>query len=285
MTALLRLFSLLPLPLAHAIGVALGWLFYLVPNRHRRVSRQNLALCFPELSAARQRRLLRRSLIETGKTATESPILWLAGRERTLALVREERGRELIDAARQQGKGVIIIGPHLGSWEMVSLYCSAHYPMTSLYRPLRQGSMEPQVLAGRTRFGARLVPTDARGVRALFKALADNELVGIPPDQDPREAGGVFAPFFNLQANTMTLLSRLALKSGAVPVLCVAERLSWGRGFRMHYQPLPFEGQTLEEHVAAINRAVEALVRRFPEQYQWSYKRFRTRPEGEASLY
>lgn len=285
MKLLLRLAALLPLPVAHAIGYLIGWLFYLVQNPHREVARRNIALCLPALSPRERRRLLRRVLIETGKTAMESAIMWLSSRERLLSLVREEVGREVLEAALQNGKGVIIVAPHLGSWELVSLYNSALHPITSLYRPLRRAELEPQVLKGRTRFGAQLVPTDTKGVRALFQALAANELVGIPPDQDPRDSGGVFAPFFGIQANTMTLASRLAQKSGATPVLTVAERLSWGRGFRMHYLPLDASTDDLDTHVTAINQAVEQMVRRFPEQYQWSYKRFRTRPGGEGRIY
>jgi Kdo2-lipid IVA lauroyltransferase/acyltransferase len=281
----IRLVALLPLPVAHAIGYLLGWLFYLVQNPHREVSRRNIALCLPELSPRERRRMLRRALIETGKTAMESPIMWFSSRERTLSLVRKEIGKEALEAAQQKGKGVIIVAPHLGSWELVSLYCSAFHSMTSLYRPLRQPSLEPGVLKGRTRFGAQLVPTDAKGVRSLFQALAANELVGIPPDQDPRDSGGLFVPFFGIQANTMTLISRLEQKSGATPVLAIAERLSWGRGFRMHYLPFANSDESLEGHVAALNLAVEKAVRCFPEQYQWSYKRFRTRPEGEGAIY
>jgi len=282
---LLRLTAWLPLPVAHAIGALLGWLFYLIQNPHREVARRNIALCLHELNPAARRRMLRRALIETGKTAMESPILWLSSRRRTLGLVREEVGREVLEQALQRGKGVIIVAPHLGSWELVNLYCSAFHPLTSLYRPLRRPSLEPLVLGARTRFGGRLVPTDATGVRALFAALAANELLGIPPDQDPRTAGGVFVPFFGIQANTMTLVSRLVQKSGATPVLTFTERLSWGRGFRLHYLPLEADASDLEGHVAAINRVVEEAVRRFPEQYQWSYKRFRTRPKGEGNIY
>jgi KDO2-lipid IV(A) lauroyltransferase len=282
---LIRIAALLPLPLDHAIGVLLGWLFYLVDNPHREVARRNIALCLPSLLPSERRRMLRRALIETGKTAMESPIMWLSSRGRTLSLVREEVGREVLDAALQKGKGVIIVAPHLGSWELVSLYCSTLHPITSLDRPLRRPELEPMVLKGRVRFGAELVPTDTKGVRSLFQALAANELVGIPPDQDPRHSGGIFAPFFGIQANTMTLISRLAQKSGATPVLTVAERLSWGRGFRLHFLPLETNVEDLEAHVAAINRTVEQMVLRFPEQYQWTYKRFRTRPEGEGNIY
>jgi Kdo2-lipid IVA lauroyltransferase/acyltransferase len=285
MNLLLRITALLPLPVAHAIGYLFGWLFYLVQNPHREIARRNIALCLPELSPRERRHLLRRVLIETGKTAMESPIMWLSSRTRTLSLIREVEGQEVLDQALGRGKGGIIAAPHLGSWELVSLYCSTFSPSTSLYRPLRRPSLEPLIHKARTRFGANLVPTDTKGVRALFQALAANELVVIPPDQDPRDAGGVFVPFFGIQANTMTLVSRLAQKSGATPVLGVAERLSWGRGFRMHYFPIEIDNDSLEGQVAAINRTLEEAVRRFPAQYQWSYKRFRTRPEGEGAIY
>ncbi len=281
----MQISALLPLPLAHAIGVLFGWLFYLVDNPYRKNARRNIYLALPELSPAEQRQLLRRTLFETGKTAMESPLMWLSGNKRTLSLIREEVGREVLENALQKGRGVIIVAPHLGSWELVSLYCSSLYPITSLYRPLRDPSLEPLVLKGRTRFGARLVPTDAKGIRSLLQALAANELVGIPPDQDPRNSAGVFVPFFGIQAKTMTLISRLIQKSGATPVLTIAERLSRGRGFRVHYLPLDGASSDLESHTAAINRAVEKIVRRFPEQYQWTYRRFRTRPEGEGTLY
>ncbi len=284
MGLLLRLLALLPLPVAHTLGVVSGWLFFLLPNEHRGVARRNLDRCFPQLSGAARRRLLRRTLCEVGKTLFETPIIWFSSPQRFNRLVVESVGEEqLQDIAR----GALIVGPHLGSWEMVSLYCSAHYPMTSLYRPLRQPRLESPVRSARERFGAQLVPTDARGIRALFAALKAGGLVGIPPDQDPREAGGEFAPFFELQANTMTLLPRLASKSGALPLLTVAERLPWGRGFRMHFIAMPQEVGSSDPVIAvrAINESVEQAVRRWPAQYQWIYKRFRTRPQGEGEFY
>jgi KDO2-lipid IV(A) lauroyltransferase len=284
MGPLLRLLALLPLPLAHALGVVSGWLFFLLPNEHRDVARRNLEQCFPQLGAAARRRLLRQTLCEVGKTLFETPIIWFSSPQRFNRLVVESVGEEQLAAI---GHGALIVGPHLGSWEMVSLYCSAHYPMTSLYRPLRQPRLERPVRSARERFGAQLVPTDAKGIRALFAALKAGGLVGIPPDQDPRDSGGEFAPFFGLQANTMTLLPRLVSKSGARPLLTVAERLPWGRGFRLHFIAMPQEVGSGDAAVAvrAINESVEQAVRRWPAQYQWIYKRFRSRPPGEEPFY
>lgn len=282
-----RLLAFLPLPVSHAMGAALGWLFSVVPNRHRRIALININACFSELTGAQRSSLLRRSLIETGKTAMESPMLWMATKDKVTALVKQVSGQELLEQAFANGKGVIVVGPHLGSWELVSLYCSVFYSVTSLYRPLRKPAFEKIVRTSRERFGCTLVPSDSRGVRALFKALGNNEVVAIPPDQDPRDSGGAYALFFGLMANTMTLVPRLVQKSSAVPLLCYAERLAHGKGFHLHIKPLPagFEDKEPEAAVAVINQAVEESIRSIPEQYQWCYKRFRTRPEGEKSFY
>ena len=280
MGLLLRLFSLLPLPLAHALGVAGGWLAYLLPNEQRRVATMNIDICFPELSPAQRRRLVRQTLCEAGKTLFETPIIWFASRCRLDRLVVESVGEERL---RELESGVLIVTPHSGSWELVNLYCSARYPMTSLYRPLRQPRLERMVRGARQRFGAQLVPTDAKGIRALLGALKEKGLVMILPDQDPRDSTGEFAPFFGKPAKTMTLLPRLAQKSGAPALLAVAERLAWGRGFRIHFLPMDEAVASKEsvQAVTALNRDLEQVIRRWPEQYQWIYKRFRTRPPGE----
>jgi len=135
------------------------------------------------------------------------------------------------------------------------------------------------------------VATDASGVRALLTSLRDGEVLGILPDQDPGDEGGVFAPFvfapfFGIAASTMTLVSRLALKTGVPVFLTWAERLPRGRGFVLHLRTLPevTTAGSLEASVAALNRGVEAAVRSLPAQYLWTYKRFKTRPPGTPKL-
>ncbi len=277
----------LPLPVAHGIGYLLGWLFFLLPNPHRNISRVNLKYCYPELSRFARLNLLRKSLIETGKLMLETPTMWLGKSETILNRVKQVSGEDYLKKGMARGKGVILAIPHLGSWEMVGLYCSANYPMTSLYRPPRQQSLEETIRKGREVMGAKLVPTDAKGVRSLYKALSAGEVVAILPDQDPREEGGSFAPFYGIAANTMTLLPRLVARSGATVLMCFTERLSWGRGFHLHFFPAPdgIECEETSQSVVAVNQGVEQCVRMKPEQYQWCYKRFRTRPEGEKPFY
>jgi KDO2-lipid IV(A) lauroyltransferase len=286
-TGLLRLTALLPLPLTHAIGALLGWLLWRIPSAPRRIAARNLALCFPELTPTERDRLLRRNLMETGRGLLELGPLWLWPGQRVLALVRGSvAGEEALAATVRQQRGAILLTPHLGAWEMAGLYYSSRHPLTILYRPSRLGLDELSV-RGRGRVGGKVVATDARGVRALFTSLRNGEILGILPDQDPGEESGVFAPFFGIAANTMTLVSRLALKTGVPVFLTWAERLPRGRGYALHLRVLPevTAAASLEVSAAALNQGVEAAVRSLPAQYLWVYKRFKTRPPGEAKLY
>lgn len=286
-TGLLRLTACLPLPVVHGIGVVVGWLLWLIPNQPRRIAAINLALCFPDWQdTPLQSRLLRRNLVETSKAMLELGPLWLWRGEQVLELVRAVGGEESLNTAVAQGRGAIVITPHLGAWEMAGLYVSSRYPLTTLYRPSRL-DIDALIRAGRERLGARVVPTDTRGVRALFETLRSGGVLGMLPDQDPGPGGGIFAAFFGWPANTMVLLSRLAIKSGAPVILTYAERLPRGRGYRLYFEALPATVSTgpLEASVAAVNLAVEQAVRRLPSQYLWAYKRFKTRPSGEPRFY
>jgi KDO2-lipid IV(A) lauroyltransferase len=281
-----HLLALLPLPLSHALGKLLGLFFFLLPNSHRTISARNIALCFPALSSWQRLQLLRSSLEETGKTIMEVPLIWFGSPERVMGLVKRKSGEEAVRAAMSSGKGMIAVSPHIGCWEMSGLYLSNHYDITSMYRPPRYQSLAVMMRNGRERLGAHLVPTDASGIKLLMQALKQGKMIGVLPDQDPRETGGVFAPFFGISANTMTLLPKFAQKSGAAVIYCFAERLSWGRGFHLHFIDAPGVGNgDMTVAATAVNAAVEECIRLAPAQYQWSYKRFRTRPAGEASLY
>lgn len=284
---LFKLFSYLPLPVVQGVGAALGAVFAFTPNAHRRITDRNLERCFPELTRRERNRIARRSLIESGKTLTETILLWLSSGERVLRMVKGVDGLEPVEQALREGRGVIFAAPHLGSWEMSGLYASVRLGITALYRPPRMKTFDAIILQSRQRLGATLVPTTPKGVRRLYHALAEGGVIGILPDQDPREGGGVFAPFFGIPANTMTLVSRFASRTGAPVFIGWAERLPWGRGFHIHVLPVDAEVGDADPAVsaAAMNRAIETAIRTNPGQYQWCYKRFRTRPEGESGFY
>src|SRR5437868_5837175 len=180
--SLLRAFGALPLPVTHALGATIGWLLSVVPNRRQRTARKNLALCFPEMNERARGKLVRKNLMELGKSVFEVARLWSRDKKGIVRLVRHSHGEEQLKQALQIGRGVILAIPHLGAWEMVGLYCSMHYPFTALYLAASSGDI---IRKARERFGAKLVPTDNNGIRALYKALERGEIVGILPDQVP----------------------------------------------------------------------------------------------------
>ena len=286
----LFLLSLLPMRLAHGVGVVVGWLFYWVPNRERRNARINLALCLPELSEAERNRLLLCCLIENAKTLTEAPGIWRGRRGYSVERILDDTGGELLAAMLARGKGVIVAVPHLGSWEVGGRFLASKAPTTTLYRPPREQALAARMLAGRNSSGVQMVPTNNSGIKTLFKALRRGELVVILPDQQPKasnQGAGVFAPFFGQSALTMVLVNRLAQKTGAPVLLTFAERLPATEGYRVHWVEAP-EGIADPDSVVAataLNQGVELCVRRCPEQYQWSYKRFKARPPGQPKLY
>ncbi len=283
---LLRLLARVPLPLLHALGGGLGWLGAWIPNRARHVTAVNLALCFPEMPPGQRRRLLRRSLQETARGLLELGPLWYRPPQAVCALVRETVDEHLFEDALARGRGILWLAPHLGAWELGPIYCMQRIPVHALYRPPRQGALEPVLIAARERCGAHLAPASAAGVRQLLRALRSGEAVGILPDQQP-PGEGVFAPFFGVPAKTMTLLPRLAGRTDAAVLAAFAERLPRGRGYRLHFQQVDPAVASDDPAQAArvLNRAVENAVRVCAEQYLWSYRRFSRRPDGGPAPY
>jgi KDO2-lipid IV(A) lauroyltransferase len=282
--ALLHLIALLPLGAARALGRLFGYLLERIPNKQRRNALINIRLCFPHLTTEQALAFRARSLRENGMTYFEMPYLLLRPAEKVLSLIQEISGAELLE--RGNGRGVIVLSPHLGAWELAGLYLSSLGPTTTLYKPQRL--LDGLILDARGRKGAELVPTSAQGVRRLMRALRRGEYAGILPDQEPKaDKGATFAPFFGVPAFTMLLVARLAQKTGARVVFLFAERLPAGPGFRLHCLAAPGGIDSADEEVAAraLNQGVEACISVCPEQYIWPYKRFRRRPDGLPKVY
>lgn len=284
---LLRLAALLPLPTTHWLGAQFGRFAAARRGRLWRNSLINIGLCYPQRDARWRRRLARCSLVETGKSLLECGPFWYWSQVRLERLVRAVHGQALVDAALAEGRGMLIATPHMGAWELSSLYGCARWPITILYKPSRLAGLDGLIRGARERFGARLVPTDGAGVRALYKALARGEVVGMLPDQEPGGANGVFADFFGTPANTMVLLSKLARKRRVPVVFAVMRRLPRGRGYELHYLRAGDAVYDADAEVAAaeVNACVERCIALAPEQYMWNYKRFRSLPGGGRRRY
>lgn len=255
----------------------------LLPIATKRVTETNLQRAMPELSEVDRKFLIRSSLRETMKAGLELGHMWYGDLDAVTGRIRQVHGYELVEEAKRSGKGIIYAAPHLGSWELLGIYLSTLGPMTTLYKPAKIAGLNELIANSRAKGGAKLVPTNRQGVVQLTKALKQGESTGILPDQQPKRDGGVFADFFGVPAFTMTLLPKLANRTGAVVLLAYAERLADGKGFDVHFQKADPDVYSDDGEVAAagLNRSVEACVRHIPAQYQWEYKRFRKRPDAE----
>jgi KDO2-lipid IV(A) lauroyltransferase len=281
---LVKALAPLPLSLLHGFGDTVGQLIAWLPNRQRRNALINLTLHSPGSSARDLIRLRDRAMRELGKTLFETAPLWLRPSSAALSLIKEVRGGELLQ--RQSGRGLIVLSPHIGAWELAGLYLSTQGPTAIFYKPQRL--LDDLIVAARKRAGATLAPITARGIRVLLNALEHGDYVGILPDQEPREEkGAVYAPLFGIPAYTMLLVNRLARRSGASVIFMFAERLPRSAGYRIRCLAAP-EGIDSEDDVAAaeaLNLGIERCIDVCPDQYLWSYRRFRRRPSGGKKVY
>jgi len=269
-----------PLAYLHRLGSTLGRLWMARKLREAKVAAINLELCFPELAVGARERLLAEALAGTGQTASELAWLWTRGAERVLGALQVVEGEPLFLGAIAARRGLIIAAPHLGAWEALNLYLSRNTPIAILYRAPRIAWVEELINRCRGRFGAEPVRADAAGVRTLMRRLKDGGVVGILPDQQPKVGEGEFAPFFGHAALTMSLLPKLSTRTGAPVLFGWAQRLANGAGYAIRFRDFGQIGD-----VAALNRAVEAVARECPAQYQWTYKRFGIQPNGAPSPY
>lgn len=275
MLLLFRAFALFPLGLLQIMGWSLGWLAYLASPSYRRRFRDHAALA--GLSAAERRQ----AVGHAGRMVAELPRLWLG---RPLPYEWDDGG--CIERAFRSGRGLVFLTPHMGCFELSPQalahdYAERHGPMTVLYRPARQPWLARAMAAVRERPGLQAVPTTLAGVRQLIKALRQGHAVGLLPDQVPPEGMGLWAPFFGRPAYTMTLAVRLVQMTDACVLLAWSERLSWGRGVRIHVRELQAPlAADMARAVGQINTEMERLIRQCPAQYLWGYARYK-QPRGE----
>lgn len=272
----LKVLAKLPLRWLHAIGRSLGIVVYLLPGRYQDRLRKNAAQA--GYSSAR---FARRAAAETGAMIMETPKVWLEPRA-CLALCQSDDEAVVQEALAEQ-RGILYLTPHLGCFEITARALIKHGPITVMFRPPRQAFVEPAMRVARNMPGLNAVPASVRGIREFIKALRRGEAVGMLPDQVPSAGDGQWAPFFDKPAYTMTLAAKLALQAKVPIVLTAGERLSKGKGWRIHYLRLELPHEpTVENLVIAINQAMEHLIQRFPSQYLWSYNRYKIPPEAPA---
>lgn len=283
------LFTRLPWSWLRGFGAALAGLWIRLNARESRVTRRNLELAFPELTDAQRAVMHRQVLRSTAMQAVETLRLWTRPREENLACLVERHGEALYDAALAAGKGVIVAAPHHGNWELLNQWLASRGQIAIVYKAPDEDVGDAFLQLVRGGDNVRQVRAEGPAVRQLFKVLKEGGATGILPDQQPKAGDGVFAPFFGIEALTMTLVNRLAERTGATVLYGWCERIGPDMQFALHIQPAPPEVADPDPRTAAaaLNAGIERIARRDPTQYLWTYKRYTLRPpeSGEVDPY
>ena len=274
---LFRCLASLPLVFLHVLGKLLGWAaFYLAPKERARI-RDHLGRAGLRTDDA----MVKSVLQETAKGGLELQVAFFREPEAVEKLFVQVDGWQHIEAALVAGEGLLLITPHIGSYDLAGRYISQRlpFPLTAMYKPPKLKVLDAVMQAGRVRGKGKTAPTNIQGVKQVMKALRAGEATIVLPDHvpSPEEGGdGVWADFFGYPAYTMTLAGKLAQVKGVRALFFCGERLPNGQGFALHIEPLQGELNGDKQHDAeVVNRNVEYWVRRFPSQYLFAYNRYK----------
>lgn len=285
MLNLLQFLARLPLPLLRAFALAIAWLVNLMPNSGMRwVVRVNLLLSMPRLSESERLSLERASVRSQCLTAVESVKCWGMPPSYSISQIKDIHGLAQLQQALADPKGMIAVVPHLGTWEMMNAWLNQFGAPVIMYKPAEQPQLNQFMLEARQRLNATLVPTDERGVRAIFKTLKQGGFTILLPDHVPETSGGVMADFFGVDCLTSTLVSKLAQKTGCTVIGLSCLRRDDLAGFDVYCDVFDatVADKDLSVAVAALNHNMQQMIVRAPEQYLWSYRRFKVATDLEG---
>lgn len=274
----------LPLPVLAWLARGLGNLLYFVGRSRRRVALKNLSLCFPALSLHEHRRIARDHFCAFAQVVLEQCLLWWASDRRILSLIHVQ-GLEHWRAVKS--RPVIWLAPHFAGLDWAGLPLSVEGPIASVYSKQKNELLNRVLLKSRNRFNYAVLFSRQDGLRGVIKALRQGISFYYLPDLDFGRRDALFVPFFGVSAATVTGLSRIAQLTDAVVLPVIPRQLPHGRGYDVTIYPAweNFPTDDIEADTRRMNEFIEARVREMPEQYLWTHKRFKTRPEGEQSFY
>ncbi|HEY6010893.1 MAG TPA: lysophospholipid acyltransferase family protein, partial [Nitrospirota bacterium] len=278
--------SRMPGRVLRVLGSALGSLVFLFPMPNRRFAERNIELCFPEKSPSERRQLVKQHFRLSGYAILSLSVAWFAPQRRVTRFVKLRDHHYLLDALGS-GRNVILLAPHFIGLDMggARLAADTGRQYISMYRKSRDPLLE-YLFQRRARFGNTIVERSA-SLKSLIRFIREGRPFYYLPDQDMGERASVFVPFFGIPAATVTAFSRMAKVTNAVVIPCITRALPGGQGYETRlYPPLEnFPTDDPVEDARRMNREIEQWVREMPEQYMWTYRRFKTRPNNEPSLY
>lgn len=268
MVYVLNFFGLIPLSLNRFLGTIIGYFIWVGKSRAKKNIYKNIHLCFPEMGTTEKSTLIKSCCLETGKSIAEVGWVWCNELEYNKKFIIQENGMRFL----QDDGPIIVLMPHFGCWELCARMVSVSTPITMLYKAPTNPEQAKLLLSLRSIGQLSFANATNGGVVALSRVLKKNGSIGILPDQDPGK-GGEMVPFYENDARTMTLLVKMARNYDAKIVIASCERIKGGYSLRI--RPCSIIKDTMEKSLLSMNREIENLVNTSPEQYLWSYDRFK----------
>lgn len=281
--SLLSCVSRLPMGVLQGIARSVAWCvnqFHLTKTAE--IIRLNLQIALPELSTTQQQRIIQQAIRHEALSYLEFFHIWGAKTEDNIQRIVKVHGAEHFHDALAQQKGVVLIVPHFGTWEIMNAWCAQYTKMTILYKPVKNPVADQFVRDARSREQAHLVPTNESGVREIFKALKQGGTTVILPDHSPQIESDM-VEYFGIPLYSSNLSAKLIQKTKARALFLYAMRRERGQ-FEMFIEPIDeqiYQG-TANEGTKIIHQKIEQLIRHYPEHYHWSYKRFKANPQLDA---
>ncbi|MQA22354.1 LpxL/LpxP family acyltransferase [Rugamonas rivuli] len=275
----------LPLPVLGRFGDAVGSLLFLVMRSRRHITLTNLRLCMPELSEAERTDIARRHFQAYSRSVWERGILWWASEERLKRLIKVEPGP--VPVEEMTSRPTILLCPHFVCLDVAGASIAMVASASSMYVQQKNATFDRVLRAGRARFKPVKLFTRQDGIKPILRALRDKLPYFMLPDMDFGEKDAEFVPFFGIEAATLTATARIAATTGAQVMPVIATFLPDYQGWRVKFYPVwdNYPGPDMVAATRRMNEFIEERVREAPAEYFWTHKRFKTRPNGEPSLY
>ena len=284
---LLRAVCLLPWPVRDALGALAGDAYRILSGKRRRIARINVAMCFPEMAAAARAQLVRRHFRVYAQCLLDFPLLWFGSPAKIRKLVRII-GLENYQVPHEQGRRTILLTAHFVALEFGAAAMSSRYPLLGMIKPLKNPLIDWFMAVGRKRFDPRgRMLLREQGLRPVIREVQRGLGFYYLPDEDFGTQGSIFVPFLGTQVARLTTLGRLAQICDAVVIPCFTYRLPHGQGYEVRLGPAldAFPSGDLKADTRKMNAELEHHILRTPEQYMWTFKYFKTRPDGGPSPY
>ncbi|MBV6322763.1 lipid A biosynthesis acyltransferase [Duganella violaceipulchra] len=275
----------LPLPVLGRFGDAIGSLLFVVMRARRHITLTNLRLCMPELTEAERTDIARRHFQAYSRSVWERGILWWASEARLKRLIKVEPGPVPVD--EMTARPTILLCPHFVCLDVAGASIAMVTSASSMYVQQKNAAFDQVLRAGRARFQPVKLFTRQDGIKPILRALRDKLPYFMLPDMDFGEKDAEFVPFFGIEAATLTATARIAATTGAQVMPVIATFLPDYQGWRVKFYPVwdNYPGPDMVAATRRMNQFIEERVREAPAEYFWTHKRFKTRPNGEASLY